>query len=905
MECIQTISVTSKKITTGAHNNYLPSLTRVGWCGGWGEGGRIAKLQGTGANRLICRLVSSWRLAFWNEKQIPIARMERDFVSACEVQRYVQDHQKNISKASDIGELTDSLSKVAELFLNGSLLPQKVPLAKRASLREEFTSKHYVRFVSSLLRHPVVSCYKKFNQEQKKLFEVFFLQGPEMESLLVLGNALSTSDSEVTNMVVPLLEKFVLDGRFVTLFVNECQSREDRLMMKRQLCSQVITLVVSLPERVANSTRVKTTSVFHHQRFFRTLMLQVVQALEQLHDSLCTSKNCSLKFLSELLGRVCLVGHAEPVFYVLLPAVEKWTQTSPLWSHICRRLITATPNALLEHVVEGILKISTNPNLIVKLLGNSVLTNARLKYLLTSKFLLLKTYTDVGILYNIMGYLSSCRHRHLLCETTRSLFDVWANEGAIKHTSYDQHMYVSCAVVLAVGHMTKEEKEQEKEQLLAKLLAGVQGHLGSPTEKVRRLGMVVAECVSSALVPDQKKLAFEYKRDEETDLLYTLSNGPKLPANQTQERRMPKNKGTEETKDSKLESREGPEVEQESDDDLTPYDLEEDDNVDDCRAPKYLRDCIEGLLESENPSKTEASLRVVKKLTCAEPDELGEICVELVKVLLHLQDQYSIKDFVELRHSAMVAVAVRFPKNIAEYLTEEFYGPNYNLQQRLDMLGVLSDAAQQLSAPKEIAKVNLIPRKFHNLRPKVPMTLESIPEWQVFIQERINRKTKRFSQGPSRPPAKAAANQFASAAGYFFYPLMTKFDVNCNTMDLLGEDSFVLGRLLYTLGSVMFAARSAPSARNMGRTLLNFTWSLKFHSEPLIRQAVMFTQAMVFLSVPSGLLLSDASKELFELHDLLKDVVQNDANAECRKAALQAILLLEDVFKSETGVEHN
>lgn len=838
-------------------------------------------------------------------------KMERDFVVACEVQHFVREHQNKISNASDVAEVIESLSKVVELFMNGSLLPEKVPLGKRAAVREEFTSRYYVRFVESILRPPVADFYKNFNKEQKKLFDVFFLRGPERDSFFVLGSALSQSNSaQVVKIVVPLLEKFTLEGKFSQLFVSECQrpdnNAKDRARISQttnHLWTQLITLIVSLPERVTNRMRLKSSSVFYPEQFFKTITLQMVHALEELHGMLSMSRDCSLEFLSELIGRVCVIGHGEKAFAILLPAVEKWSETSPLWSRICCRLVTGTSNSALEFVIESILKKAANPNLIAKLLGDSVLTNTRVKYLLTSKFLLLKTYPDVSVLYNIIGYLAGCKRRHLLHETTKALFDVWGNKIAIKHTSYDQHMYITCALLLAVGHMTKEEKQKQKQELLTQLLTGVQGHLESPTEKVRRLGMVVAECVSSALEPDQQKLTFEYEKDEETELLHTLSKGPMFQ--RKQHRVSPRSDVTgrkdklEEAKSREAESEASPESDQESDDDLKPYDLGEEESANDSKAPRYLRDCIESLLETENPSKSEASLKVVKKLVCAEPDELQEVCVELVKVLLHLQDRFTTEDFIELRHSAMVAVTIRFPKKIAEYLTGEFFGPNYNLQQRTDMLNVLSDSAQQLSAPKEIVKVSLVPRKFSTPCSEAPTILENIPEWQVFIQERINSKTKRFIQGPSKPPPKAVANQFAAVAGHFFYPLMSKFDGKCSTMDLLGDDSFVLGKLLYTLGIIMFSARGTPSARNMGRALLEFTWALKFHSEPHIRQAVMFTQAMVFLSLPSALLLSDMPSELFDLHDLLRETVQSDASAECRKAALQSVLLLEEIFKSE------
>ena len=46
-------------------------------------------------------------------------------------------------------------------------------------------------------------------------------------------------------------------------------------------------------------------------------------------------------------------------------------------------------------------------------------------------------------------------------------------------------------------------------ELLTGMMPGIQVHLDSPLPKVRRLGMIVAEAVSTTLDPEGPKLAFE------------------------------------------------------------------------------------------------------------------------------------------------------------------------------------------------------------------------------------------------------------------------------------------------------------------------------------------------------------------------------------------------------------
>lgn len=50
------------------------------------------------------------------------------------------------------------------------------------------------------------------------------------------------------------------------------------------------------------------------------------------------------------------------------------------------------------------------------------------------------------------------------------------------------------------------------------------------------------------------------------------------------------------------------------------------------------------------------------------------------------------------------------------------------------------------------------------------------------------------------------ANQFGLIAGCFFYPLLAGYDRRVRTMDLLGNDAMVLGRMLYSLGTIVYSA---------------------------------------------------------------------------------------------------
>ena len=112
--------------------------------------------------------------------------------------------------------------------------------------------------------------------------------------------------------------------------------------------------------------------------------------------------------------------------------------------------------------------------------------------------------------------------------------------------------------------------------------------------------------------------------------------------------------------------------------------------------------------------------------------------MELTKILLHLSDSYALDDFLLHRHQAMVALAVSSPDQVAPYLTSEFYSPNYNLRQRIDILEALSTAAVELSQPQSALSEDSTKTK----RSAEPTK----KQWEIVIEERLKSKTRVLSK---------------------------------------------------------------------------------------------------------------------------------------------------------------
>uniref|UniRef100_A0A3B5KWP1 Telomere length regulation protein TEL2 homolog n=1 Tax=Xiphophorus couchianus TaxID=32473 RepID=A0A3B5KWP1_9TELE len=272
--------------------------------------------------------------------------------------------------------------------------------------------------------------------------------------------------------------------------------------------------------------------------------------------------------------------------------------------------------------------------------------------------------------------------------------------------------------------------------------------------------------------------------------------------------------------------------------------------------------------------------------------DLNGANVQMTKVLLHMEDKFSVSGFLVLRQAAMVALTAVDSVPVTQFLTTEFYSLNYSLRQRLDILEVLALAAQELSKPAA-DKITAAASEL------TPYQSNSAASWRQEVEKRIQNKTKRISKGSAQPGAGAAPNRYAPVAGYFFFPLLRNYDKPEVTFDLLGSDHLVLGRLIHTLGLFMHLAVNAPIAAQMGAALLDFVWAVRYHADQTVRRGVLFAICSVFLSMPSQALMMDLSQQLMETRTWLADVAEADPDADCRSLAVQSLVLLDQNLKKQ------
>ncbi|XP_067671945.1 telomere length regulation protein TEL2 homolog [Haliotis asinina] len=824
-----------------------------------------------------------------------------------EVRRIAREIENGLSCDKFNHDYVEMLTKFRQFVCDGEVSHLKhidgIASSDLARARSVFRQFHYSRCCSRLLNSLTVEVVSKYSKVNVQSLEKIFMNGPATQAITVLCSTVSKSGLGFKlHRCVSLLETLLTEHKLAEIFWEQSLLPLPEYN-DLQLQDQLTTTIVSLPETVTNKLQKETGEMFYPQSYVPLVCEDIYRTLEKARECLVAGSDCSLEFVSKVLGRLALAGHADHVWTYLLPLLYPKVQSDYIWCRVCERIITGVPTRCLESVLTPFLKQLPWYGVAGKFLGDSIMKNLSIQNLLCTKLLFHRHFSQILVVQNIIGYLAiSHTRRKLYLKVLLCLLEVWGDASSIKHTTYEQHLYISQAVLICVGHLNSQEKETYKDELVRLLMPGVSCHIGHSDPKMRRLGMKVAEVLTHQVDPGGPQLDFQSESDAEIHALVAATAIPEEPSVETLDRMFGKTNISESLPVPAAAPREASHPPQslmdsdlDSDDDLQPFDMTHDVVQTKVKAPKYVRDCMDGLISADDVDRVDVCLQEAETLIRRNPDGLHEIAAEFSKVLLHLSDSAGYSGFNSRRFAAMVALAVQCPKQVADYLTQEFYERNYNLRQRMDILEVVVAAATELSKPSpsyEQAAHCKVEEIHHSSQ-------ADGASWRDIVEKRIESKTRRFARGRSQPLPQPVISKFAPVAGHFFYPLMKNFDRKENTFDLLCEDTMVLGRLVYSLGMILYAALHAPTSGQMGRCLLEFTWGLRFHTDVFVRQAVLFATSMIILVVPCHSLMSDLQVEVTEMKLWLEGLMDRDPDSECQKLALQALVLLGNVVKQE------
>ncbi|XP_059752785.1 telomere length regulation protein TEL2 homolog isoform X5 [Balaenoptera ricei] len=463
--------------------------------------------------------------------------------------------------------------------------------------QEEFARIHFSTFLRCLVGKLSPDWLELLPDGQmEELWASFFLEGPADQAFLVLMESIEGAASPSFRLMkmARLLARFLSVGRMAAVMEGQCRQQAGPAFPLLQ--ETLLTKVVGLPDLLGNRLQRENLATFFPQNYFPLLGEEVLRVLQVVVDSLRGGLDCSVSFLSQVLGKACVHGRQKEVLGVLVPRLTVLTQGSCLWQRVCWCLVERVPDWAMEAVLKGFVEAAPGPEVLSRLLGNLVTKSKKAQFVMTRKLLFLQYSCTMPMLQSLLGYLAmDSQRRSLLMQALKELLETWGSSSAIRHVPLVQQCYVSKAILICLAHLGEAELRDSQDELLASLMEGVKSRLDSSLPPVRRLGMIVAEVASARIHPEGPPLKFQYEEDELTREMLALAM-PQPTADGPSEAGPSFAPVSGETPDRETVDRSGPQVgpegsdsELDSDDEFVPYDMSVDREQRSSKAPSSDR----------------------------------------------------------------------------------------------------------------------------------------------------------------------------------------------------------------------------------------------------------------------------------------------------------------------------
>lgn len=828
-------------------------------------------------------------------------------------QRDLTDSLKDALKSSRANSpVIATALETATGWLPGQVTPQQYAGTDQPSEDVKVFSKHFYGSVfTGLMDNYVGNGILRRSEKHKNLYYDLIEAGYLEDNLSILLKTLHDVDKTKSEVLVTLLEKIIKSSSCVQqFFLRHCS--QARHSEKDPLdCEETIRCLTSLPERVANKLQHKTPECFRPTMHCKIMAYHILQAMFFIADGLKHGVPGSVAPVGRLLGQLCLLSDTRAVLEPLTCWLLLWGKENPIIPRVSQKVYSHIPVKAKEKFLLSLMRVGLGSKSLSLFLGSYDSTCPNTRYYIQECLARGSFQKNTEAL---IEYLASTQSSHEALRTVfLKLLELWCDEQLISHSSFDHHIYISQGLMMCLKHLTEQDAEIFKHEVIEKLLPGIAYHLESPSHDMKLVGMVMAEEITKVVHKDGPALTFKYRDSDATrGLKQTLAaRGSQEPQTTQVEdgnaageyswesdfiaelQALGMLRGGEEQvgcKEQVLSSvqqadteeqsavlppqtssqempQEGSKVEEldSDDDEFEPYDMSADTPEVKVREPSYPQEVLEYLAEGE-VEKVTAALRVAEKIVRRELKLMNpELAEEMTKVVLHLEDKYSTEGFEENRLNTLSALVVAHPSQCALYLGCEFYERNYNLRQRLDIIHTLGRAAVELSGGDATARLSL---------------------------------PSPTSKGKSKnkPPIK---NEMKNLASCFFFPLISGLRNPQPYLDLLGADRFVLCELLRTLGLIINVTGQCEASLKMIGCLLEVTWSLRLHKDTEIRTACLEALNSGLESISDAVLLSLVCEEMADLREWLAVSIQEDKDRKFQLLAVKLALRLDKCFAQQ------
>ncbi|CAL5057312.1 unnamed protein product [Urochloa decumbens] len=552
--------------------------------------------------------------------------------------------------------------------------------------------------------------------------------------------------------------------------------------------------------------------------------------------------------------------------------------------------------------------------------------------------------------------------------TLQSLVSIWSRKEFVQSYSVEQQAYITAAIGLCLEKLTKKELETTKD-VLNSILQGVSCRLESPIDLIRKMASAVALTFSKVVDP-KNPLYLDDNCCENVDWEFGILSPKKIKAplhaveskNKPKSRENKRNAGEKKAKAIKHDipdtrakiveiksvdhdqmsdtvmngqfeeeecDEESMNIDASSDSSLEPYDLSDDD-TDLQKKFSHLSDLAAALRKPDDPDGVENALSSAEKLVRASPDELRHNSSDLVRALVHvccsdLAMEGEEDSAEEKRQKALVALLVTCPFESLDVLTKLLYSSSVDISQRILIIDVMTEAAQELAETKivktEQRHGNLITDNSpswlvpSNRGPPGAGPWREVSEpgtllsWSHRYEREVPSRSGQVKSGKSRKWGLGKAKDFQVEwsknrlplyAAAFMLPVMQGYDKRSHGVDLLNRDFVVLGKLVYMLGVCMKCMAMHPEASALAPALLDMIKSrdVSQHAEAYVRRSVLFAASCILISLHPSYVASsliegnqDISTGLEWIRTWALQVAEADPDTECTSMAMTCLRL--------------
>ena len=416
--------------------------------------------------------------------------------------------------------------------------------------------KLYARWARVLLDTGIQNWRSALTSSQvKSLFDCHFVNVAPLEAFEALAKGLNATASDSDDghdggssaemerraaVMAKLLVAMVKAKRLRALVADHVRHGcTSAAVDHEQESSAIVSLLVTLPSRVANALRAAPPSVLSHDSFYRILTSDMLHALVSEASS-AQGASCSTSFASPLpqlslsprarafvgamLGRIARLGHFHSVIPLLLSGEGvcqvaasnsksggdqrgggQQIETDRLagyWGGV----LAAMPPASVEAALEASVRLPTVTSAQLGSLYLPLLRSSSAARLALSERALLRVLPNqcvpriISLLSELtLGSKDGARpHSGMLLDCLRSVAEVWSGSSHVRSAPLRTQRYLTQLLVEGIPALRPTTLASE---LVHVLLSGVQHHLQAPMKRIVGLACALPRLCRASLTP--------------------------------------------------------------------------------------------------------------------------------------------------------------------------------------------------------------------------------------------------------------------------------------------------------------------------------------------------------------------------------------------------------------------